>query len=100
MASFIGFEQKKRRKYLKWAKYFSRSIFGWAKKGNPNCVHYVPLLRAENATRRKNGFAEAVKNYKEAILLAGRQGVLHECGLGHERLGNLYFRCDLINDSR
>lgn len=100
VACFAAFEQTKRRKYLAWARYFSSKIHAWANKKNPNVVHQSLFLKAESKSRKSSGFANAVRLYKESILISGRQGVLHDQALGNERLGELYLRNALVSDAR
>jgi hypothetical protein len=80
-----------RRKYLPVAMknlYFIRT---WCAKGNPNTQHYLALLKAEKADC--NGKAEKASSlYKQAILLAGRCGCIHDQAMASERHASFYLR--------
>lgn len=99
VACFAAFQLTKRRKYKRWANYFSKKIHTWCKKGNPNVVHCSSFLKAESMALKKSRFSETVKLYKDSIRQAGRQGVLHDQALAHERLGQFYYQQDFITDS-
>ena len=86
LSCFSAYRTTRKRKYLKIAKTLSSKVKSWAHKGNPNLVHYVPLLDAEVAASRGRR-AEAAKYYNSAITAVGRLGMPHEHAIVNERFG-------------
>ena len=63
-------------------------IRSWSRKGNPNCLHLDAFLDAEKARLDAKTNA-AIKSYESAIVLAGRQGYLHDQALACERYADM-----------
>jgi hypothetical protein len=80
-----------RRKYLPVAMKNLEFIRTWSVKGNPNTQHYLALLRAEKADC-KGKTEKASSLYKQAILLAGRCGCIHDQAMASERLASFYLK--------
>lgn len=55
-----------------------------ATSGNRNCLHMIPLLKAELAAFR-NRPSKAKELYRESIYMASRAGYLQDKALAHER---------------
>ncbi|CAB9520243.1 Transcriptional regulator [Seminavis robusta] len=100
LAFFAAFKQTKKLKYKRMANAHAKKIYDWAKNGNPNVVHSALLLQAESKSLQKAKFPETIKLYKEAILLAGRQGFLHDQALANERIGEFYVSHGLDTDAQ
>merc|ERR1712232_51375 len=66
---------------------FHKIVKDWAKKGDPNCLHYDLLLDAEKAAL-KGKKDVAIESYQQAALQAGRSGFIHDQALANERLGD------------
>ena len=81
--------RKKKEKLIRMANAFRKRIKGWVENGDPNVTHYESLLDAEMAYFSKKN-PVAVKNYKVAILLSGRQGYVNDRALCHERFGEFH----------
>ncbi|CAB9499314.1 Transcriptional regulator [Seminavis robusta] len=99
LACHVEYQRTGKKKFKNMAQIHSSKIADWAKKSNPNVVHYAKILEAEKISTKKKMFPEAVKLYKEAILLAGRSGFRHIQALGNERLGDFYARHELASDA-
>ena len=63
-------------------------ISSWSRKGNPNCLHLDAFLDAEKA-RTDSKTNASIKSYESAIVLAGRQGFIHDQALAAERYADL-----------
>ena len=64
------------------------TMVGIAKCGNPNVIHLVKLVDAEDAAIGTKSRKRAVKLYEEAITLAGRGGFVQDVALANERLAD------------
>jgi tetratricopeptide (TPR) repeat protein len=91
--------KSKKLKYKRLALAYSKQLKVWARKGNPNVVHYVSFINAEIKSWSKASFPDSVKLFKEAITLAREQGILHDQALANERLGDLYLHHKLESDA-
>ncbi|CAB9496829.1 Transcriptional regulator [Seminavis robusta] len=100
VAFFALYAETKKNKYKQMAAFHSKKIKAWSKNGNPNICRYFCFVRAEQAALDKNPFPEAVKLFKEAILLSEQQSVPHDRALAHERLAALYIRHGLTSDAQ
>ena len=79
----------KERKYKKHARAVRRIFQGWVKNGSVNSKHQLYLLDAEEAAlggRRK--CYEAIKAYKNGLMISNRSGFLRDAGLISERYAN------------
>jgi predicted ATPase len=65
----------------------------WAKKGNPNVIHYKLLLDAEAASLIKGMIGETSCLFQTAITLAARSGLTHDTALACERFATFLFYC-------
>jgi len=92
---YVMARRTKKRKYKVAAKRLRKILQRWAKAGNPNVVHFVMLLDAEDAALTKN-IEAATENYQKAIVFAGRIGELHHAGMFNERYAD--FLLDVCND--
>lgn len=73
----------KRRKYKRAAETAMTMVRKWVKKGNPNVVHQLELLRAEDAALR--GRSDVSDLYNTAARTALRSGWIHDAALSSER---------------
>ena len=73
-----------RRKYRNRANAIRATIHSWVNRGNPNVNHYACLLDAE-FFRMKNQTSMASKFYENAVIIAGRAGLLQDAALAQER---------------
>lgn len=86
----------KKRKYLRHAKKVRAKVGGWLKAGNPNVIHFYPLLCAEQAALDKKK-EEAKKHYVDAIVLSARTGHIQYAALANERYAD-FCRNELFNE--
>ena len=91
LACFSAYRTTKQRKYLKFAKTVSNKIKTWARKGNPNLAHYIPLLDAELTAAAGKNNLPAGKLFRDAITTVGRLGMPHEHAIANERYGEFLF---------
>ena len=86
--------RKKNRKscrlYLKAASKPIATIRRWLEQGNPNVKHYKSLLDAEFSAA-KGKVSVARKRYEVAVVLAAKNGFLHDAALASERYGRYLF---------
>lgn len=86
MLLYATARKTRKRIYTKHAKKVHKTIKSWVRKGNPNVKHYDLLLDAEAAVL--NGKLDAAEGlYQRAIVLATRQGSIHESAFASERYG-------------
>ena len=78
------------RLYLKAASKPIATIRRWLEQGNPNVKHYKSLLDAESAAA-KGKVSVARKRYEVAVVLAAKNGFLHDAALASERYGRYLF---------
>ena len=75
-------------KYKRHAREVHQTIRNWKKKQNPNVIHHVALLDAEEATL--NGkFEKAESLYQSAKMLASNAGILPDAALAAERMAEM-----------
>lgn len=84
IALYDAARRTKRKKYQNGANKLRKRIIGWEKRGNPNCMLFVPLLDAECAAL-SNKVDIAKAQYVEAIVIAKEQGFLQYEALFNER---------------
>lgn len=92
LSSFVclrGVTGKTNRIYKKCAFQSLSTIQRIAQKGNPNVLHYLSLLDAENAAYHGD-VLKAERNYQSAIMYATRKGFFHDAALANERFGDFY----------
>ncbi|CAJ1936539.1 unnamed protein product [Cylindrotheca closterium] len=92
---YVMARRTKKRKYKVAAKRLRKILQRWEKAGNPNVVHFVMLLDAEDAALSKK-IEAATEKYKQAIVFAGRNGELHHAGMFNERYAD--FLLDVCDD--
>lgn len=100
MACFCVYRESNKSKYKRTAMLHFKHIQDLFKKGNPNVLQSFKLLQAEVEALKKNSFEKSKSLYKEAITLAGRQGLLQEQGLANERLGDLFVMKSMHSDAK
>ncbi|KAL3941791.1 MAG: hypothetical protein SGBAC_003907 [Bacillariaceae sp.] len=93
---YVMARRTKKRKFRVAARRLRRTLQRWSKAGNPNVVHFVMLLDAEDAALTKN-IKVATESYQKAIVFAGRMGELHHAGMFNERYAD--FLLDACDDS-
>ena len=76
-------------KYKKFGKRCLKRLFGWRQLGDPNVVHQVEILQAEEAWL-KGQVDDSIKHFEKGIAVAGRSGWIHEQALANERLSLLW----------
>jgi len=91
---------KKKGEYRTQANHIRKKLISSLKSGNPNIIHYVSLLNAENAAveNKKNQQEHAIKLYKSAIITSARGGYAMDAGLAHERFAD--FLLNKIGDTQ
>jgi len=81
--------KKKRRHYMAQAKLIRKEFTKSLKNKNPNVLHYVILLKAEQAAlKRKRDQENVRKLYNDAITTAARGGYVHDAALAQERFAD------------
>eukprot|EP00957_Ditylum_brightwellii_P206729 15349699-Ditylum_brightwellii.AAC.1 len=81
--------KKKRRHYMAQAKLIHKEFTKSLKNKNPNVLHYVILLKAEQAAlKRKRDQENVRKLYNDAITTAARGGYVHDAALAQERFAD------------
>ena len=91
---FVTARKTKKRKYKKAAMGVRKTIQSWLDKGNPNVIHYVALLDAEEKALRGKK-EEARQLYSKALVLATRGGFLQDAALVNECYADF-----LLNDCK
>ena len=88
----------KKRRYMVQARKARKFVSSWAKKGNPNVVHQLKLLKAENLAtvrgRKKSFRGKVLQLYKESIALASQEGFVHDSALACERCAEYLLTLD------
>jgi hypothetical protein len=88
VSSFAMARHSKYAKYKNQALKYRKMIQKWSSH-NPQCVPYIKVLDAEKAALdRKMGAALTL--YKEAVIMTGRIGCIHDQALINERMAELY----------
>ncbi|CAJ1932229.1 unnamed protein product [Cylindrotheca closterium] len=84
VALYAAARRTKQKRFKNGANKLRKRIIEWEKKGNPNCMHFVPLLDAEFAAlNSKVRIAKA--KYVEAIAIAKEHGFVQYEALFNER---------------
>ncbi|CAB9503933.1 Transcriptional regulator [Seminavis robusta] len=91
--------KSERQHLLKMSKFFLSRLKEWNKKGNPNTLHYQPLVEAELLTFKADD-GEAKRKFDSSIHMAGRLGLVQDQAIAHERLGDHCLRLGYQNDAR
>ena len=86
MVWFAMARKKKNRKYRAKALKIKKLVAKWAKLGDPNVQSYDRMLSAEEASLKKK-YKLADRLYKQAIIIAARNGQVHHAALFSERFG-------------
>ncbi|KAL3934180.1 MAG: hypothetical protein SGBAC_010046 [Bacillariaceae sp.] len=98
VALYAMARQTKKRKFKTAAKAILKTVTKWVNSGNPNVKQYQLFLMAEQSALDKK-YKAANKQYREAFVLAGRTGRLHDAALFAERHGDLLFRLDRLDEA-
>lgn len=86
---FAMARKTKQQKYKVAAKRALGAIKKWARKGNPNVLHYEKLFEAE--LKALNGKLDAAELlYHRALNLATRSGFLHDAAIANERCADFF----------
>lgn len=88
--NLLGMAKKtKERKYTKAGIKILRTVRTWAKRDNPNVLHYVQLFEAELSVL-KGKLDAAEVSYQKALSLARRSGFLPDAAIIHERYASFF----------
>ena len=86
---FVMARKTKNSKYKKVAKRALQKMSRWAKKDNPNVLHYEKLFQAELSCL--NGKSDAAElHYQQALSLASRYGFIQDAAIINERSGDFF----------
>ena len=78
-------------KYKRAARKALSTISGWAKKDNPNVLHYEKLLKAELCSL--NGKLDSAQLlYHQALSLASRSGLIQDAAIINERCAEFFLK--------
>jgi hypothetical protein len=88
VSSFAMARHSKNAKYKNQALKYRKMIQKWSSH-NPQCVPYIKVLDAEKAVLDRKMDA-ALTLYKEAVVMTGRNGSIHDQALVNERMAELY----------
>ena len=75
-------------KYQRFGKRCLKRLSRWKKLGDPNVIHQVEILQAEEAWL-KGKVDESIMHFEKGIAVAGRSGWIHEQALANDRLSIL-----------
>ncbi len=86
LSLFVAARRTRKRKYTKAANKVLATMKKWLKAENPNVVHTVAILEAEQFAL-KGQKEKACEQYEKSITLSARRGMIHDAALACERLG-------------
>ena len=81
---------RSKRTFRRHGKAFTKKLEYWVKHGEPNALHMLLILKAEQAFVSKNRTEDVKDAYDKAIAVAQRSGFLQNAALANERAG-IYF---------
>jgi len=84
LVSFAMASIKDHRHWMKRGSSVLKKVRKWVKAGNPNCVHMLSFLQAEEALARGR-MKVAETKYGETIVATSRNGIASDKALAHER---------------
>ena len=71
------------KKYRRMSIHYTSWIQTWTDNGCQHCQHYIPLIRGEIASLDRR-YSDARRNYLEAMVIAGRRGLIQDRALAIE----------------
>lgn len=94
ISALIALDQwRKTRKlgYWKMFRKFRTKLTVWCKKGNPNGLHIVYMLQAEELAAKKGSKNDDVRAiFEKAISVSSRSGFVHDSALANVRCGKFF----------
>lgn len=97
VSSFSAFQKTRKRKYLRAARHYLKRTTALQEGGYPNVQHYASFLQAESMALRRGKSQHASKLFEQTVLIAVRNGYIHDAALASERFGD--FQRVVMKDS-